>query len=374
MLELFDRLPLEGVRITADGYLTATAKVARTGIQEYAGYEVDPDNKHGLRDKAIVKIYRPADQVFSDAALRSFAHRPMTNDHPPVLVTADNWKQYSIGTTGDEVDARDGKFVRVPLAVMDGAAIKDIQDGKRELSMGYQTILAFDAGTTPEGEEYDAVQTDMRMNHLAVVHRARGGDKLKIGDHKPQGDRLMQTKIVTVDGLQVETTDAGAIAIDKLKGIIASQDAANQTVLAAKDAEIARLNGELATKDAAIEAANGKVLNDAALDARVAVRAKLIGDAAAIAPDVKLDGLSDDAIRTAVVTKALGDAAVAGKPQSYVDARFDILVEDAASNGKLNAALGGAATAPMIAGDAAAQCDQALDASVADINAWRNKA
>lgn len=369
MINLCDRLPLEGVRITADGYLTATAKVARTGIQEYAGFEVDPKNEHGLRDKATVKVYRPPEQVFSNDTLRSFAHRPLTNDHPPVLVTADNWKQYSIGQTGDEVDARDGKFVRVPLCVMDGQSIQDIKDGKRELSMGYQTVLAFDAGTTPEGEQYDAVQTDMRMNHLAVVHRARGGDQLKIGDHK-QGDRHMTLKTITVDGLLVETTDAGAIAIDKLKGLLAAQDAAHTTVVSAKDAEIARLNGELATKDAALDAANAKVPDTTAMDAMVRARAKLVGDAAVVAPGLSLDGLSDDAVRTAVVTKALGDAAVAGKPQSYIDARFDILVEDAAANGKLNTALGDAAAAPTVAGDASAH-DAALTNSVTNINAWR---
>ncbi len=371
MIQLFDRVPLENVRETADGYLTATAPVARTGIQLYAGYEVDPDNKHGLRDRAVVRVYRPASEVFKDATLHSFAHRPVTNDHPPVLVTADNWKEYSVGQTGDEVDARDGKFVRVPLCLMDAAAIADYRAGKKELSMGYTTALDFTPGVNDAGEEFDVSQTDMRMNHLAVVHRARGGDKLKIGDNQP-GDRRMSTKIITVDGLQVETTDAGAIAIEKLKGIIASQDAANQTVVAAKDAEIARLNTELAAKDAAIEAANGKVLNDAALDARVAERAKLLKDAEAIAPDTKLDGLSDADIRKAVVTKALGDAAVAGKPQSYVDARFDILVEDKGANSALDTALGSTGTrAPATDGSTH---DAAYNSSVSDLNAWRTKA
>ena len=32
------------------------------------------------------------------------------------------------------------------------------------------------------GEEYDAIQTNLHMNHLALVDKARGGDKLRIGD------------------------------------------------------------------------------------------------------------------------------------------------------------------------------------------------
>lgn len=373
MIQLFDRVPLEGVRETADGYLTAVAPVARAGIQLYAGYEVDPDNKHGLRDRALVRVYRSPKEVFNDATLHSFAHRPVTNDHPPVLVNADNWKQYSVGQTGDEVDARDGKFVRVPLCLMDAAVIADYRAGKKELSMGYQVALDYTPGVNDDGEEYDISQTDMRMNHLAVVHRARGGDKLKIGDQS-QGDRPMTDNLqsVTLDGISIQTTPQGAQAISKLQNLLSQAADGHQTVVAAKDAEIASLQTKLATADAALEAANAKVPDDAAMDARVEARAQLLGDAKAIAPDVATKGLSDADIRKAVVTKVLGDAAVAGKPQAYLDARFDILLEDAKSAGKLERALGDSATILTPATDAAAH-DKALTSSVDNINDWRNK-
>lgn len=372
MIQLFDTVAIEGVRITNDGYLTATAPVARTGIQEYAGYEVDPDNSHGLRDKAIVKVYRPPEQVFDKKTLHSFAHRPVTNDHPPVLVDSSNWKEYAVGQTGDEVDARDGKLVRVPLCVMDAATIKDVKDGKRELSMGYQTALDFTAGTTPDGEAYDAVQTAMRMNHLAIVHRARGGEKLRIGDNR-QGDRPMTDKLqtVTVDGISIETTAQAAQVIAKLQGQLDSASTTQQTALAAKDATIADLNKQLATKDAALDAAKKEVLSDADLDARVAARSQLLADAAAVAPSIETKGLSDADIRKAAVTAALGDAAVAGKPQAYIDARFDILVEDAAAGERTVATLS-AAQPKQVMGDAAA-AEAAYAANVSDLNGWRNK-
>ncbi|RVI17143.1 hypothetical protein CN207_37040, partial [Sinorhizobium meliloti] len=69
------------------------------------------------------------------------------------------------------------------------------------------------------------------------------------------------------------------------------------------------------------------------LDKRVQARADLITKAHAIAKDVKTEGLSDAAIRTAVVVAKLGDAAVANKSDAYIDARFDMLVEDASKNG-----------------------------------------
>src|SRR5690606_31354603 len=113
-MQLFDTVTLDGLRRTQDGYLVADAKVARTGIQIYTGREVDPENKHGLRDKATVRVYRPEEEVFAQDAMHSFAYRPVTDDHPTEMVTADNWKALAVGQTGGEV-ARDGEFVRVPL-------------------------------------------------------------------------------------------------------------------------------------------------------------------------------------------------------------------------------------------------------------------
>lgn len=116
-MQFIDAAPIAGTRRTADGYLVAEVRTARTGIQDYAGWEV------GKPDMPVVKVYRPADQVFAKDSLGSYAHKPVTNDHPDEAVTADNWKDLSVGQIGDEI-ARDGEFVRIPLIVMDAAAIK----------------------------------------------------------------------------------------------------------------------------------------------------------------------------------------------------------------------------------------------------------
>src|SRR5690606_13036081 len=140
----------------------------------------------GKPDRPTVRVYRPETEVFSKDALHTYAHRPVTLDHPDEAVTADNWKDYAIGQTGGEV-ARDGEFVRVPLVLMDSKAIEAVENGKRELSMGYSAELVFDSGVTPDGQEYDAIQKNLRMNHLAVVTMARGGSQLKIGDNLEKG-------------------------------------------------------------------------------------------------------------------------------------------------------------------------------------------
>ncbi|MDT9702463.1 DUF2213 domain-containing protein, partial [Streptomyces sp. P17] len=90
------------------------ARVARTGIQQYLGSEV------GRPDLEVVTVYRPESEVFKADSMASFAHRPITDDHPDEAVTADNWKDYSVGQTGEEIK-RDGDFLRVPMMVADGA-------------------------------------------------------------------------------------------------------------------------------------------------------------------------------------------------------------------------------------------------------------
>ncbi|APG91143.1 DUF2213 domain-containing protein [Sinorhizobium americanum] len=338
-MRFIDASTIAGTRRTADGYLVADVRTARTGIQLYAGREV------GKPEMQVVKVYRPEDEVFDKASLGSYAHKPVTNDHPVEAVTPDNWKAVSVGQIGDEV-ARDGEFVRIPLIVMDAAAIKAIDDGKRELSAGYTCDLAWEAGTTPEGEKYDAIQKDIRINHVAIVQRGRAGSEARIGDGagkwgvSPVNTQIADERIpkmdlrkLLVDGLTVETTDQGAQAIIKLQKDLESSAAkfadaekAHQTALAAKDAELAK-------KDAEIDALKGKILSDADLDKRVQARAGLVAKANVLAKDVKTEGLSDAAIRKAVVVAKLGDAAIADKSEAYIDARFDMLVEDASKGG-----------------------------------------
>nr|WP_274425516.1 DUF2213 domain-containing protein [Chelativorans sp. YIM 93263] len=95
-----------------------------------------------------MRVYRPGTEVFSTDSFNTYAHRPVTLDHPDQVVTADNWKDYAIGQTGGDV-VRDGEFVRVPLVLMGSKAIDAVENGKRELSMGYSAELISTAARRP---------------------------------------------------------------------------------------------------------------------------------------------------------------------------------------------------------------------------------
>lgn len=325
---------IAGTRITKDGYLVADVRCARTGIQEYLGSELGVDMDR-------VRVYRPESAVFSKDSLATFVGKPATDDHPPEAVNADNWKDFAVGSIGNEV-LRDGEFIRVPLTLMDAAVIKKVQAGKREISMGYEMALDFTPGTTPDGQAYDAVMSNLKMNHLAVVHRGRAGAQARIGDTwgasplTNDGNNAMTTKFVVVDGLQVETTEAGAKAIEKLqndkqaaidaaKAAADAEKAKHDTAIADKDRVIAQKDADLAAKDAKLKELEGQVLDDAALDARVAERATLIAKATVVAKDADFKGKSDRDIKRIALQAAHGEDFAKDKSDAYVDAAFDLL-------------------------------------------------
>jgi uncharacterized protein len=312
-------------RIVDGGYLRAMPKIARTGIQLYHGKEC------GRPDLEKVRVYRPQDAVFSPDAVKSYTHLPVTLEHPGMPVSAANWKKHAVGETGDEV-LRDGNTVRVPMMLRDAAAIKAVKEGKNQISVGYSCDLEWVDGVTPEGDRYDAVQTNIQGNHVAIVSTARGGPELKFGD---KGDSAMDLKTITIDGIPCQMTDTAITIVQRLqdqfeafkkkkkgedddaeeeKNNFKKKDAAKDAAIAVKDAEIADLKTKLAD-----------ALSPARTDQRVKDHIAVVDKALKIlGKQLKVDGLSDNDIRRQVVDAKLGDVAK-GWDDSKVEAGFDAI-------------------------------------------------
>jgi len=326
-------LAIEGVRLTTDGYLVGSIRCARTGIQHYNAYEL------GLDGADVIAVYRPDSAVFNKDSLRTFVGKPVTDNHPSVMVTAENWKQYAVGSIGEEV-LRDGEYLRVPITIMDADTIKSVEDGKREVSVGYFADYRFEDGVTPEGEPYQAIQENIRGNHLAIVDRGRAGRECRIGDSagnwgaapitNNKDDKRMSEvlKTVVVDGLSVKTTDQGAEAITKLQSQLKDADALIQTAEQEGAQALAAKDKELAARDAEIVKLKGEALDAEALDALVKERADFISKASQLVSDEDFTGMSNDDIMKAVVTKLNGAESIDGKSKDYIAARFDIALDD----------------------------------------------
>lgn len=180
MVYFADRLTLDAPRRTSDGYMAVRAKAARTGVYQYTGREVDPNNEHGLRDQPSVNVLRDEAAVFDKRAVHSFIGKPITDDHPREAVTASNWRDHGRGVVMGAI--RDGDHLAFDLVLMDAGTISKVEAGKAELSNGYAATLEFGDFAGPAGEKCQARQAAIVGNHVAIVDRGRAGPSCRIGD------------------------------------------------------------------------------------------------------------------------------------------------------------------------------------------------
>ncbi len=398
-----DALTLDAPKRTKDGYLAVRAKAARTGVYQYLGREIDPNNEHGLRDADMVNVLRDDATVFDQAAVRSFIGKPVTDDHPHDAVTAENWRDHARGVVMGAL--RDGEYLAFDLLLTDAALIAKVDAGKRDLSNGYGAELEFGDFTAADGTVCQARQAKITGgNHVALVRDGRAGKDCAIADsatcesiqtlaladllqrtYSPGGDGgisdpatnsnsndgvpQMATKTILVDGLQVEVTDQAEAAITKLQGQIAdaaTAKAAAETALATAQTEIAAKDTEIATLKQSVE--DAKVtpaqLRDAAkVYAGVCDKAKALNVTFAEDADA-------DAIMRAVVDAKMGDAAK-DWTADQVAASFAVLTKDAKVADPLRDAIKDGVRAQT--NDSAV--NDAYSAMVDDLtNAWKPKA
>jgi hypothetical protein len=342
---------------TPEGFLHVVADFARAGIQEYRAGEI-PYNQlpRQFQDDPyqVVRVLRPAEEVFEKTAMRSFALKPVTNNHPPRFVDAKNFKKHAVGTAQDKIERVEDRL-RVGLVLQDQDAIDDVEKGKDQLSAGYSSRVVWEAGDDPVFGHYDAKQTHIRGNHIAVVDKARGGPEIRINDSWPSATKLEGIKMAerTINGIAIEFSDQGCQAVDHLvtqADKTAGRAAALEAQLTDAKAANEKLQGELDAQKAA-------QLTDEQVDAKVSERLDVIDDARKLHPKVEVKGKSLTAIKIEAIKHA--DKAFQFKKESadYVDGVFESFVAKAPDKSKeslrkATEQAGFTDTAPDLAGDA----------------------
>lgn len=355
-----DRLTLDKPRRNADGFMAIHARAARTGVYQYLGREIDPEGKHFAADQ-VVNVYRSPDEVFDKESLGSFVGKPITDDHPSEAVTAANWRDLARGTTmaAKREVADDGEYVGFDLAFMDADLITKIDSGKRELSNGYAARLDVEDGTAPDGTEYQAVQREIRGNHVAVVDAGRAGSSCRIGDaaacavipsdevkkflvdqrtydaaiddakNSPTKGDLPVPKIILVDGHQIDISNVD-VAEATIKTLQDKVTAAAQRADKA-EADVATLTTDKATADAKVTTLEKQLADSKPTPAMLRDAAKryadTLGKAKALGVTVA-DDADEAQIMQAVVADKLGDLAKDWSAEQ-VAASFAALTKDA---------------------------------------------
>jgi hypothetical protein len=338
-MQFRDTLTLDAPRRIEGGAMAVRARAARTGVYQYGGSEVDPDNKHGHRDTALVNVLRDDDTVFDEKSVRSFIGKPVTDDHPAAPVTTANWRDHARGTIMGAM--RDGDYLAFDLLLTDAEAIAKVDGGKRELSNGYSSDLEFGDFTAPDGTKCQARQKSIFGNHVALVDRGRAGSECAIKDGFAVCDALPSNildsltqespvpKIVLIDGLSVDVSNAD-IAATTITTLMTARDAANSKV-AGLETQVATLTAEGQTKDAKITTLEQQVKDAKPTPAQLrdAGKALLVtaGKAKALGVAVS-DEMDEAAIMSATVSKQMGDAAK-GWTADQIAASFAVLTKDA---------------------------------------------
>ncbi|MBO5569342.1 MAG: DUF2213 domain-containing protein [Clostridia bacterium] len=165
----------DSISRTPEGFLICRdVPIARVGVQDYLGREIGQEEQ----PEEVFKVNRPAKEVFDRAAVASFEGKPVTDNHPDEDVTAENYSKYIKGVVRD-VRKGSGQFdgcLVADLVIHDGALVRAIQDGKREISCGYNCLWV------PTGD-HTLEQREIRGNHVAVVDKGRAGHGVAIHDN-----------------------------------------------------------------------------------------------------------------------------------------------------------------------------------------------
>ena len=295
----YDRAEVKARR-NEDGFIHDTPVLTRTGVFIYH----NPDGSER-------REYRPPDEVFAEDSLKAYKGIPITNGHPG-KVTSSNAQNHTIGAVLGEA-RQDGDNLVAEIVIHNPAAINA---GNKELSVGYELDLEETAGITPEGERYDAIQRNIRPNHLAIVSKGRAGNaRLNMDGNEAVNDKdETMSKIRLDNGIEYDAAPEVIQAFNQLK----QDEAACKTKLAQAEARADGAEADLK----ALQDKQPQIKQDALQEARERLELEAVAKTHGV--DFKEDTTARE-IKVAVIKAIRGDALnLDGKTDDYVAAAFDM--------------------------------------------------
>lgn len=210
-----DSQPLNKAFFTEEGYLIDTPIVTTTGIFEYVN-----------SDGSVRYELRLPEEVFDPDSLASYTGKPVIITHDAGLVTKDNVSDEATRRIGTILTPgkRDGDNVRAQIVIHDTDEMK--KSHLKELSLGYNLDLDETPGEW-EGKHYDAIQRNIRINHLALVREARAGNTARLNidsRDKIKNERKGEDAMSKVAKKKAKRAD-GVLSAEELEKAIADYKA-----------------------------------------------------------------------------------------------------------------------------------------------------
>lgn len=181
--------------IDLNGFVTVRDNpISKVGVFPYLGKEInapEPDR--------IYQVYRPESELNNPETIESFKLSPMVDDHMMLGDLGMPAEQKGVqGVIGENVYFQ-APYLRGNLRIFSSALKQLIKTGKKDLSPGYISQYEFTPGTF-DGQRYDAIQRNIRGNHLALVKEGRTGPDIAVQD-TAQGIKGHFT--ITLDSMEV---------------------------------------------------------------------------------------------------------------------------------------------------------------------------
>lgn len=351
-VQRYDAGEVRGYERTPQGGLRVVGAVARTGVLPYE----TPDGR-------TIREYVAPEVLFAADSLASLRGAPVTDLHPPEMVTADNWKTYSVGNIGD-APRRDGELLVADVLVQDAAEVARVEAReRRELSCGYVAEIDPTPGVSPAGEHYDQAQTSRFYNHVGLGPPGwgRAGPSVALrmdaaGHALPNPSATAVTRLDTsketpamktvlkiagreyvlrADALEGDAAAAQG-AVDAGSSAITAQLEATKQALADAMGELAKLQAKIAADEATEASApvTEDMVPEAVLDSALAKREALRADARVVlGAEVKLDGLKPGEIKAKVITHLAPSVKLDGLSKDAIEGMYVMAVAGAKTAG-----------------------------------------
>jgi hypothetical protein len=156
--------------------------LSKVGVFPYLGKTID----ESLEPEKIYNVYRPADELSNEETLKSFRLLPWIDDHVMLGASEEGLtpaeKKGVQGVIGEEIEF-DGEYLKGNIKVFSEKLMNLIKSGKKELSIGYRCLYDLVPGVY-NGQPYDAIQREIRGNHVALVEEGRAGPDVAVLDGK----------------------------------------------------------------------------------------------------------------------------------------------------------------------------------------------
>lgn len=336
-------------RLLSDGTLRIPARISRTGVQHYS-----------YTDGSQSAEYRDPSEVFDTEALESFRGMAVTVLHPEGGVSPENWSSVTVGHVADDVRA-DGDYVAASVIVKDAETIKKVLAKELvEISSGY-TCKSVQSDGEYKGEKYDALQTEIRGNHVALgpVNWGRAGNEVRVYLDAVQARPIplavppppSPSDMAYNVGMakEIKTDAPKTVKEDTVADVGTKADNAPtpspETVQVVPLAVYERACAERDDARARLDAAT-KQLSE--LDSRVDARVALVDLAKGHLPkDFVFSGKSDGDIRRACLTSRDAGLKLDDKSEAYIEARFDLMTESTPDQVRADASRAALATVAL---------------------------